>query len=94
MILQVDINSILKFETLDDDTQYILQKISAPEVLRKLEKKNQTKGKNSHDVTLEFLQQLDQKTFDKLVDVYKIDFEIFGYDIPQYSALFQQKINN
>ena len=52
-------NTILKFETLKEDTQYVLNKIKAPESLiastKKNSKKNQSKGEASSDVTSKFI---------------------------------------
>ena len=54
--------------------------------MRKIKKRNQTKGKNSHDVAAEYIKELDLKTFNQLVDIYKVDFEIFGYEVPNYDS--------
>lgn len=81
-------NTILKFETLNEDTQYVLNKINAPESLRasiqKNSKKNPTKGKKSSDMTSEFIKQLDEDLFNSLIEIYRVDFEIFGYHIPKF----------
>ena len=85
--LQVNLNTILKFETLDEDTQYILNKIHAPDKLKTLKRKNQTKGSKSRDVVDEYLRELDKDLFDKLINIYKTDFHIFGYSIPDFESL-------
>lgn len=81
-------NTILKFETLNEDTQYVLNKIKAPKSLiastQKDNKKNESKGKTSSDVTSEFIMQLDKDLFNSLIEIYRVDFEIFGYDIPKF----------
>ena len=83
-------STILLFETLNEDTQYVLNKIQAPESLRestkKNSKRNQTKGKTSGDVTSEFIKQLDEDLFNSLVEIYRVDFEMFGYNVPKYNA--------
>ena len=83
-------NTILKFETLNEDTQYVLNKIKAPESLiastKKNSKKNQSKGEASSDVTSKFIGQLDKDLFNSLIEIYRVDFEIFGYDIPEFNA--------
>lgn len=88
---QVNLNTILKFETLNEDTQYVLNKIKAPESLiastQKNSKKNQSKGEASSDVTSEFIGQLDEDLFNSLVEIYRADFEIFGYEIPKYKFI-------
>ena len=81
-------NTILKFETLNEDTQYVLNKIKAPKSLiastQKDSQKNKSKGKTSSDVTSEFIMQLDEDLFNSLIEIYRVDFEIFGYDIPKF----------
>ena len=83
-------STILLFETLNEDTQYVLNKIQAPAFLiestKKNSKRNQTKGKTSGDVTSEFIKQLDEDLFNSLVEIYRVDFEIFGYSVPKYNA--------
>ena len=68
-----------------------MNKINAPNSLidstLKDSKKNPTKGKTSGDVTSEFIMHLDKDLFSALVDIYKVDFEIFGYNIPQFNTL-------
>ena len=52
-----------------------------------MKKKNQTKGEKSRNVVSEYLRQLDRDLFEKLIKIYKTDFHIFGYSIPDFSAL-------
>ena len=82
---QVNLNTILKLETLEEDTQYVLNRINAPEILTNVEQKNKSKGGSSHDAARKYLNELDQELFEELVNIYKNDFLIFGYDIPKYS---------
>jgi len=84
---QVNINSIAKFETLSADTEFILSKIKASEKLT-VEKKNSSKdGKNSHEVTAKYLKELNRDEYDELVQLYVIDFDIFGYKVPDFESL-------
>jgi len=83
---QVNFNSIAKFETLSDDTDFILKKINAADV--DIEKKNSAKdGKSSHEVTRTYLRELTKNLYTQLVDVYRIDFDLFGYEVPEYEKL-------
>lgn len=84
---QVNLNSILKFETLDEDTDNILKRIHASEKLTKVKKKNQTKGKKSSNFVFQYLKQLDKDIYKNLINIYRIDFHIFGYSIPHYESL-------
>eukprot|EP00090_Calanus_glacialis_P010167 TRINITY_DN18556_c0_g1_i1.p1 TRINITY_DN18556_c0_g1~~TRINITY_DN18556_c0_g1_i1.p1 ORF type:complete len:359 (-),score=48.11 TRINITY_DN18556_c0_g1_i1:87-1163(-) len=84
---QVNLNSIAKFETLSEDTTFLLRKIKGAENLT-VEKKNSAKdGKSSHDVTRMYLKELDKNLYTRLVQLYEIDFDIFGYDVPEYEKL-------
>jgi len=40
-------------------------------------------GQTTADGTREYLQELSQELYDKLLKMYKIDFDIFGYTIPK-----------
>jgi len=83
---QVNFNSIAKFETLSEDTEFILKKIKATDI--DIEKKNSAKdGKSSHEVTRTYLKELTKNLYKQLVDVYRIDFDLFGYQIPEYDKL-------
>ena len=85
-MFQVHINSIAKFETLSEDTEFVLKKIKATDI--SIEKKNSAKdGKSSHEVTRTYLKHLDTSLYQKLVDVYRIDFDLFGYQVPKYNML-------
>ena len=86
---QVTMNTILKIETLEEDTQYVLNKIKATKLLKTVKQKNMSKGGSSHDAAAMFLKQLDRKLFNELVKIYKFDFLIFGYGIPKYESYLQ-----
>ena len=82
----MNFNSIAKFETLSDDTEFILKKIKAEDI--DIEKKNSAKdGKSSNEVTRTYLRELTKNLYRQLVDVYRIDFDLFGYVIPEYDKL-------
>eukprot|EP00092_Neocalanus_flemingeri_P028623 GFUD01031082.1.p1 GENE.GFUD01031082.1~~GFUD01031082.1.p1 ORF type:complete len:350 (+),score=63.55 GFUD01031082.1:158-1207(+) len=84
---QVNLNLIAKFETLSADTENVLSKIKATENLN-VEKKNSAKdGKSSHKVTKMYLKELGKELYEKLVQLYVIDFDIFGYQVPEYKML-------
>jgi len=84
---QASLNSIAKFETLNEDTEFILGKIKATEDIN-VEKKNSAKdGRNSHEVTRMYLKELGKDLYTKLVHLYEVDFDLFGYQVPDYEAL-------
>jgi len=40
-------------------------------------------GQTTADVTREYLQELSQELYEKLLKMYQIDFDIFGYTVPK-----------
>jgi hypothetical protein len=41
-------------------------------------------GRTSKDLTMEYLQKLPPKFYELLLKIYQIDFDIFGYEAPQF----------
>lgn len=79
----VDYDVIAKFETLDRDQKYIIEK-------RKLEKKikvswkHLTKGKKTSDTVKKYFATITKDQLLKLYQKYKVDFELFNYSIDDY----------
>ncbi len=40
-------------------------------------------GETSVNLTKAYLKELPQKFYDQIVKIYKIDFDLFGYDFPE-----------
>ena len=73
-------NVIGKFETMKEDADYIINasnlNISFPKI--------NSHGKDHKLLSLRYFRGIDAESIKKLYDVYKIDFEMFGYSIDQY----------
>ena len=85
---QVNINTIAKVETMDEDTEYILQKIKVSKGRIDMSKKNQAPdGKSASDVANGFLKSIGSSLYAKILKLYIVDFDIFGYVPKVFSEL-------
>ena len=85
---QVNINTIAKVETMDEDTEYILQKIKVSKGRIDMSKKNQAPdGKSASDVANGFLKSIGSSLYAKILKLYIVDFDIFGYVPKAFSEL-------
>ena len=75
-------------ETFDRDQYHILEKLEIQNLTGGLHKDNVGKGgQTSKDLTKSFLQELSPKLYENLVNIYKIDFDLFGYEIPAFEKI-------
>ena len=75
-------NVIGRLETIVEDTTYISQKANLNFDISQFpwaNKKGATK-----DSSLDYFKQIDAKSILKLYEIYKIDFEMFGYSVSEY----------
>ena len=82
-------NVILRMETLQDDLKYLLTKAGyRPGDISKLVEKfphtHSQKGGHSQYLSLKFYSTLPREDVKNLVDFYKLDHELFGYDSSPY----------
>ncbi|KAK7866837.1 hypothetical protein R5R35_006014 [Gryllus longicercus] len=80
---QVRFDVIAKFETLQEDQNYLihlahLQKIIKPQW------KNPAKGRTTKEVVAGYYSQLTKIQIFQLYNIYKYDFELFGYTLDGY----------
>ena len=71
-----------KLETIVEDTTYISLKANLNLDISQFpwaNKKGATK-----DSSLDYFKQIDAKSILKLYEIYKIDFEMFGYSVSEY----------
>ena len=75
-------------ETYDDDFTYIAQKLNLTTLLTHAEKReNQTPGSKTHHQSeriKKYFSLLDKEARQKLYQLYRMDFEMFGYDASSY----------
>ena len=72
-----------RMETFKKDVQYILKKANIGWKVRDLDeilKNAKINDRVDQDLVTHYFKQLDHKTRKKLYDIYKPDFELFGYD--------------
>lgn len=91
---KVNFTIITKVETLKRDTQYVIYQAGLESILlqpvkeKKLRIKtimNKAKdGKNTRKLLKKYFKQLDKQMLNDLLDIYGIDFEMFGYDSKMY----------
>ena len=85
---QVNLTHIIKLETFDRDTNWIVEKANLSNFLPKVKKlennhslkKNAAKdGQNTSSLFQTYLRNLSQDLLNDLNKIYEIDFDIFGY---------------
>lgn len=90
----VNFSVISKVETLERDSMYVIQQLGLGHVLdRKVRDRrmrlrtvmNKSRdGKNTTGLVSYYYNQLDEKMLNDLLQIYGIDFEMFGYDAKVY----------
>ena len=81
-------NHIALFETLDEDTRDILKNAHLDPKELVPEAKNKAKdGRSAKEDLDSFLKQLGEGVYNELMDIYEIDFDIFGYRRKPFSEL-------
>ena len=76
-------NVIGKFETMKEDVEYIIN-ASNLNIGTSSFPKIHSHGKAHKLLSLRYFRDIDAESIKKLHDVYKIDFEMFGYSIDEY----------
>lgn len=79
---QVNFTTIIKFETLSRDTEYILNKTGIRNKVQTKAENVAKDGQSSSSFIATYLAELPQGLYQRLCQFYTFDFEIFGYDIP------------
>ena len=73
-----------RLETMEDDLQYIGQMagVGLKKVLR-----NKSSGGSTSSLAREYFRQLDRELVLQLYQLYRVDFEMFGYSVDQFFNL-------
>ncbi|XP_045137165.1 LOW QUALITY PROTEIN: carbohydrate sulfotransferase 11-like [Portunus trituberculatus] len=79
----LDFDVIAKFETLDRDQAYLLQKTHLQDRL-KLSWRHLTKGNRTIDVVKKYFADVPKKHLLSLYGKYRLDFEMFDYSVADY----------
>ena len=80
---QVHFDLILKFETLDEDQRYLIEKAGLTGII-KPEHRNTGKGKNTNEILMSFYAQLTKSQVKGLYNVFRHDFELFDYSPDEF----------
>ena len=81
----VPYNFIIKLENIDEEADFIMEKIKAPERIGNFPKKNHhSTGKNDVEKVAEVFRKYDKSFIEKLYKKYSLDFEIFGYSLDTF----------
>lgn len=86
---QVKFDVIAKFETLEEDQRYLIEKAGLGNVI-KPEHKNSGKGKNTNELLMSHYAQLTKSQIKGLYQVFKYDFELFDYSPSDYIKAAQE----
>ncbi|CAL4059371.1 unnamed protein product [Meganyctiphanes norvegica] len=78
-----DYQVVIKLETMDVDEQFLAQ-IAGLKEIQNVHQWFNSKEKTSSDVVPEYFSTLTKKQVQKLYSVYKMDFDMFGYDIEEF----------
>ncbi|XP_069806233.1 carbohydrate sulfotransferase 9-like [Dendropsophus ebraccatus] len=75
-----------KFETLEQDADYVLRTIGAPPNMKyPAIKQHSNESRTNEDITISYLEMLSPILFRKLMKVYNLDFPMFEYSYYNYT---------
>ncbi|XP_075215151.1 carbohydrate sulfotransferase 11-like [Lycorma delicatula] len=80
---QIDFDVIAKFETLQEDQKYLID-IAGVRNIIKPEWKNPSKGRVTKELMNNYYSQLTITQMLQLYNIYRFDFELFGYSLDEY----------
>ncbi|GFG39349.1 hypothetical protein Cfor_08302 [Coptotermes formosanus] len=83
---QVDFDIIMKFETLQEDQNYLIHQAGLQDIIRP-EWKNPAKGRTTAELISSYYSQLTTAQILQLYHIYRYDFELFSYNLDGYLEL-------
>jgi chondroitin 4-sulfotransferase 11 len=89
---QVRFDAILKFETLEEDQRYLIEKAGLSGII-KPEHKNSGKGRHTKELLMSYYAQLTKTQVKELYAMFKHDFELFDYNPTEYINAAQDDEN-
>lgn len=85
---QVKFDVIAKFETLEEDQRYLIDKAGLGNVI-KPEHKNSGKGKKTNELLMSHYAQLTKSQVKGIFQIFKYDFELFDYSPNEFFKVAQ-----
>jgi Sulfotransferase family len=86
---QVKFDVIAKFETLEEDQRFLIEKVALGNVI-KPEHKNSGKGKHTNELLMTHYAQLTKSQVKGLYEIFKYDFELFDYSPDVFLKIAQE----
>ena len=80
-------NVIGTFETIKEDVEYIAQESKLDVNITSFpwtNKKNHHTDTSQEPLSVKYFRQIDRDSIQQLYNIYKIDFEMFGYSVQDY----------
>jgi hypothetical protein len=79
---QVNFTDLVKFETFDRDQEHILKKSGTRDLVKIEKRRTYGHPRSSRKWTQSYIDQLSPDLFQKIVNLYLLDFKIFDYSLP------------
>jgi len=79
-----------KMETFTEDTQYIVARAGLTDILDEVPLKNKKSSGSIFQLHFSYYRQLSRHQLDRLVDVYREDFRLYGYDPQAFQWMADQ----
>jgi len=90
---QVDFDIIMKFETLQEDQNYLIHRAGLQDIIRP-EWRNSGKGRTTAELISSYYSQLTTAQIIQLYHIYRYDFELFNYNLDGYLELGMTESNS
>ena len=85
---QVSFTIIAKFETLERDFGFLIKSARIGDLVNSTVVKNGAKdGRKSSEIASSYIKTLGKEVYERIVDIYAVDFDIFGYKKKRYNEL-------
>lgn len=87
-----NLSYILKMETFERDLKFVLEKAGIYNETSLRKDNVAANGQTSQEVTYSYLKLLPSELYKSLISVYKIDFDLMGYQVPSYESILADTI--
>jgi len=84
---QFNFTYIIKMETFGRDQRFVMEKSGIINRVSQRQDNVGPGGQTSPEMTKAYFKTLPREIFDKLLEIYEIDFALFGYKVPEFEDL-------